>query len=457
MRTHSWTIVAIAGALLWLAAGAAAEDARIEPGEDAELEELREAAQTEAGTESAQTQERPSGAFQALGLALQALNPQISVSGDLMGYWRQERGERGAWSFLVRALEIQLDSYLDPYTKFKAVLAFAPELEASSEEEGEEEHHHHAHLGALGHSHGGAELEEIQVTRLAVLPGVNLVAGRFRQRFGTINRWHQHALDEADYPLPLRAIFGDHGLAQTGLSIEWTLPRLWASYEEITLQITNGENERLFTGNIWSVPSGLAHWKNFWDLSKDAHFEIGFSGLLGASQKWTVLTGLPDPETEAVVESHLAGVVGADLSLVWEPTGAAKYANVEWRAEGFLAWKEVLAPTRETETIRAWGAFTSLTARVSRTFSVGIRADFFKPDGKNWAWTEIGETLAPLAATHDTAWRGLASVHVTWQESEFVKVRLEYDYADGHRMGEPEHTLMLSLIFEAGPHRHEKY
>jgi len=119
-----WAATAVAASLL-LCAVSWAQERKSEPPPDPELAALREAAETQAsaGAGTPEARKAPSEGFQALGLALQALNPQISVAGDMMGCWRQEKGERGVWSFIVRSLELQLDSYLDPSTKFKAVVA----------------------------------------------------------------------------------------------------------------------------------------------------------------------------------------------------------------------------------------------------------------------------------------------------------------------------------------------
>ena len=48
--------------------------------------------------------------------------------------------------------------------------------------------------------------------------------GRFFQRFGTLNRWHIHALPFESRSLPHIAFFGQEPLGQSGVSVTWLAP-----------------------------------------------------------------------------------------------------------------------------------------------------------------------------------------------------------------------------------------
>ena len=108
--------------------------------------------------------------------------------------------------------------------------------------------------------------EEIYFTRFSMFENVILDPGMFRQQFGVVNRWHEDALGQVQYPLALQQIFGEGGLYQTGASLEWTLPRRGQSYRGLTFQATNIENELLFDGDALGNPSLLFHYKNYQDL-----------------------------------------------------------------------------------------------------------------------------------------------------------------------------------------------
>lgn len=384
-----------------------------------ELAELRRMA-TAAVAEQEKPETKQEIVFKAGGLSLQALNPEISLTGDFIGLVKDQDGTRKRSDFNFRCLGLHFESYLDPYTRFKA---------------------------AVPVTEGKASIGEAYMTRYGVLPNVNLTIGKFRQQFGVINRWHEHGLDQVNFPLALKQIFGPGGLNQTGVSADWTMPMLWGASQELTLQITNGENGRLFGSNKLSTPCTLLHYKNYRDLSENTYCELGLTGLLGWSDEWT-LGGVTKHD------SLSTRVFGLDFAVLWEPTDRMRYRNVEWRTELYWLNREILAPDASgNDTINAWGAYSYLQSRLNRTWDVGLRLDYYKPDDKDYA----GNALAPLAYADDEAYRWQVGPYLTWWQSPFVKYRLEYNYVGGDGMEEPQNILMLQAIFAAGPHKHERY
>ncbi|GAG18816.1 unnamed protein product, partial [marine sediment metagenome] len=146
---------------------------------DEELEALRRAA--EATQEAVPEEEAAETTFKSRGLGLQALNPEISVTGDFLAgtglevaHGEHHHGEPTDWDFNFRGLGLHFESYLDPYSRFKAAVHAAPPPH-------------------------GIEIEEGYFTRYGALGGGNLTLGKFRQQFGVVNRWHKHALDYIDF------------------------------------------------------------------------------------------------------------------------------------------------------------------------------------------------------------------------------------------------------------------
>jgi len=287
-----------------------------------------------------------------------------------------------------------------------------------------------------------------------MIENANLDVGRFRQQFGVINRWHTDALDQVEYPLVLQRIFGDEGLAQTGVSVEWTLPNWGNTYQGLTIQITNTENERLFGGDTLGNPSMLFHYKNYRDLSRDTYFEFGLSGLFGWNDQWDIDKG------SGIVNEHDSlgtQVLGADFSFLWEPADKALYRDVEWRSEVYYLNRDILAPDNSgRDNINTWGAYSYLQTKVARNTDIGIRTDYYKPDSKSYADT-AGASLVPLAYSANSPHRWQVCPYITVMQSEWVKFRFEYDYAFGHGTEDTEHVVMLQAIFAAGPHKHERY
>lgn len=390
-----------------------------------ELTALRELAKAKATEEAIAEEELEETTFKSGGLGLQALNPEISVTGDVLFSSRQDTTSDESSDFDFRTLGIHIESWLDPYTRFKA---------------------------AIPVTESGTELGEGYMTLYDVADDLNLTFGKFRQQFGVVNRWHKHGLDQVDFPLALRQVFGSGGLNQTGLSLDWLMPPAGDASQQLTFQVTDGSNSRLFGDNTRNRPSLLAHYKNYRDLSKDTYLECGLTGLIGWNDEWDIQGGTEQNSSE------MTTVLGADFSVLWEPAEKMRYRNVEWRSEAYWLNKELLAPDGSgSDTINAWGLYSYLQTKISRTTDIGIRGDFYVPDTKSYANLSSPLSLSPLAVTSDNPYLWQVSPYITWWQSPFVKFRAEYDYSNGKGIENPEHVIWLQVIFSAGPHKHERY
>jgi len=396
-----------------------------EDGVDAELERLLQAADEEVGVAEGEDGASSETNFIARGLGLQSLNPEISVTGDFVTSYLSREDEPSEMDFRFRVLGIHFEGYLDPYTLMKAAVGVTPD---------------------------GAGLGEAYVTRFGVLSGLSITAGKFRQQFGVVNRWHLHGLDQVNWPMPLRYTFGDGGLNQTGFSFDWMMPDWGGATQEAILQITGGTNDRVFGQNSRNLPSVLLRYHNYRDLSKDVYLDIGMTGLWGQNDEWTVDT---DDGLMTVQDRRSAYVLGADITLRWEPTDRMRYASLEWRTEFFHLSKSILAPDGSgSDRIGTYGVYSYVQRQISRTVDVGVRFDWFKADSKSWA---VDGLAAPLAFTASRPQRFLVAPYVTWWQSPWVRVRLEFNYADGRGMDPREYAVLLQIVFAAGPHKHERY
>jgi len=371
--------------------------------------------------------------FQGKARSLQMLNPELSAGIGMFGAMVYKDGEfyPGGGSLgmhepgspprsgaFIRMVGIHLQSMLDPFSMLK--VAFC--LDGT-----------------------GAHLGEAYITYNSVGKRLGLTLGRFRQPFGVVNRWHKHGLEQFDYPLMLKVPFGPGGLAQTGISLNWLMPSLWAHSQELIIQVTNSENQGLFAGNFFSIPSGLLRLKNYWDLSRNTYLELGMTGLVGFNNR----TGQPGKEEEqpdgkmktVVVADEpvkVAWAAGADLTLNWEPLNRALYRGVVWRSEFLYAQRDADGGGYQD----FWGAYSYLQIKVARPLSVGVRGDVirhFEPMG---------------ADTRTFKWQ--ASPYITWWQSPWLRFHLQYDIARDH-LAPYEHRVILQVECAAGPHKHERY
>ena len=393
---------------------------------DAAIQALRKAAKADIAT--GRTEQEKDESFTSGALGLQKLNPEISVTGDILWSYKDVESTHAKQDFLLRGLGLHFEAYLDPFTRFKAAASFGE---------------HDVHLG------------EAYMTRFGILPQISLTLGKFRQQFGVVNRWHKHGLDQVDFPLALRQIFGPGGLNQTGGSVDWTIPNIAGLSHELTVQITDGENGRVFGQNSDNKPCWLAHYRMFHDLTDSTYIELGLTGLYGQNNEWQIV----DTTEEKGLDTSVAGI---DLTLLWEPTNRMRYRNVTWRNEAYFLNKDILAADGSGEdTLTAWGAYSYLESKVSRTLILGVRGDYFVPDVKDYAGYATSDgtscSLSPLAVVEDDSCRWQVGPYITWHQSPFVHFRAEYNYQDGDGTGPEETVVWLQCIFAAGPHKHERY
>ncbi len=369
--------------------------------EEQELQRLLDKAESAANAppEEVRPEDRT---FVAASRSLQMTNPEISVAGDVVMALNIDEGlldgEPTGTGFPLRAMSIDIRSVLDPYSSMKAAVEVLPDPEEP------------------------VALEELYLTWNGVIPRTSLSVGRFRHQFGVVNRWHEHDLDQVDYPLAMRAVIGDEGLSGDGLSFEWFMPRLWAHAHSLRVDVVDGNNEFLFSGERFSLPAFLGRFKNYWDLSEATYLELGLSGAYG----WN------HPVEDAWASSVVAG---ADLTLYWSPPKRAKYRSLTWRSEFYYAQKE----DEEHAWDRAWGVYSYLTVQLGPGWFLGVRGDLCHP---------LEDTLErfPFQVTP----------YLTFWQSEFVFLRLEYGYT--HGWVEPHaHRIAFQVSWAAGPHKHEKY
>lgn len=379
--------------------------------------------------------------------SLQSMNPEISVTGDFAGKFVWSGGKEYAndnrSGFDIRGIGLHIQSDLDPFSYMKAAISFSPH---------------------------GVEFGEAYIVWTNVLHAMDITFGKFRQQLGVVNRWHKHALDQYDYPLMLQEPFGEDGLNQVGVSFLFLLPKITAQMNSLELQITNGMNSKAFAGKWASIPTTLLHYKNYWDLNRSTYLEFGLTGILGFNNHRGEVKSTPEtlyekasggtpftlydpkgnqvpltfaPQTQTVKDNpwQITAFGGADLTIQWEPLNQAKYKNVIWRTE-FLYGYQQLAPdsSGNKQRINWMGGYSYIQGKVSRSFEIGLRGDLVQP----WAVNNSRHYIFQVVP------------YITWYQSPWAHLRLEYDYMNGDQIN-GSHTVLLQVVFAAGPHKHDRY
>jgi hypothetical protein len=398
--------------------------------EESELEKLTREAEAEAKA-PAEEQKPEERTFLWGALALQKLNPEISIGADFVAQLifngdKFYAGHDDRSGMPVREVGLHFQHVLDPYSMFKAAFHFEPG------------------------PHGHAGVEEIYITWSGLIPSLAITVGRFRQNFGVLNRWHEHALDQVNFPMAMEAVLGPEGLNQSGVSIRWFMPPLIAHANELTLEITDGENETLFAGEHFTIPSFMLHLKNYYDLSESTYLEVGLTGMLGFNNRRGYEDDSVDPPVLADEPWRRTVVLGANLTLRWNPPKQAKYRSITWRSEYYYAAIQT-ALDAPNDLRQSWGVYSYVDYQLATRWFCGVRFDAALP------------TLRAPTGDTEIAWDVVPYITV-WQ-SEFVYLRLEYRYgqniphvaADGSLARRTDNRVLLQVDFAAGPHKHDKY
>ena len=385
------------------------------------LAQLRAAA-AEAAAAGNPSSTEPEAAFQGRQRSLQALNPEISVSVDMLAHVNKD--DAGANNFVAREFEFSFQSTLDPYSRAKI---FVTRHEEGPEVFPFEEGHSHEHEGEEGEGGSGLEIEEGYLEWVSLPGGLSLKLGKFFQRFGALNRWHAHALPFQSRSLPHLAFFGEEPLAQSGASATWLAPFGSGAAYEATVEVTQSSNASVFGES--SELSFLTHLNAFWETSATTDLDLGLSWLTG------------DFEDED--GSLKRNVLGAEMAFTWRPLENSRSREFQFRGgamlfEGLEEHEDEMAPLEEHEN-QALGLWSSAELRLSPQWLAGGRID----------WVESPED------PEDTAW--MVSPTLTWWQSEWVRLRLEYDLVGRSFEDNKEGRLWFWVTFAMGPHKHETY
>jgi hypothetical protein len=362
-----------------------------------ELEALRAAARAAAGEPKQDT------AAASRTSNLNILNPEISATGDMLGLYVDPTDASGYFTAVPREFEFSFQAALDPYTRTKIFVAHEEEFEIAGfpeEEEGEE-------------AHAPVEIEEGYIYWIG-LPGFGLKAGKFRQQIGLYNRWHTHALLEVDRPLPTVAFLGEDGLIQAGVSVALPNVTLGASTQTLTLELARGSNDALFQAG--KKLSFLGNFTSFWDISAASYLQLGATAVYGENDD----------------EALTSRLLGLDFAYRWRPPGRGLYRDLTLKGEWYFAEKDF-----GEEESSGDGGYIQANYRLDRRWVLGMRADYLADYGDE-------PEILQLVPT------------VTWWQSEWVRLRLQYNYVKPEGSG-AGHTVITQIVWAVGPHKHETY
>ena len=264
---------------------------------------------------------------------------------------------------------------------------------------------------------GNFELEEAYLTTLSLPYKLQARAGKFRSNFGKINRIHPHALPYPDLPAMSEYYFGDEGLKDEGVSVDWLLPNR-AFFQELTFEFTRGPSENpSYERSEKSRYLYLGRLKNFWDLSRNTTLEFGVSGSAGPNSDGGTTT-----------------IAGADFTYIWKPLRRNTYKSVVLQAEGLISSRK----SGGGETVTSFGMYALVNYQLSqRLYLIGRFDHSDLPDDAGWNENAVLGSLG-------------------WHATEFQKMELALKIREGARFDRTWEVL-ARLIFVIGTHGAHEY
>jgi hypothetical protein len=324
------------------------------------------------------------------------LNPDISLIGDFIGAVGHNDVVQTP-SLQLHESELGVQAIIDPYARADVFISFGEQ---------------------------GVNVEEGYVTFTSLPAGLLLKVGKMRAAFGKINTIHNHALPFIDRPLATNNLVGgEDGIDDAGFSLSRILPAPKGWFVEATGQVFRGDSADVFTASERQDASVVGHLRGYKDITESTNLDLGLSYARGHND-----VGSP----------FITSLYGADATLRWKPLRRAIYKSFIFRTELFYSLRDQISPLDLSQTVHAFGTYSSAEYRVNRRWTVGGRFD--------------RSAHARNANLIDT---GLSAI-VTYWPSEFSQIRGQYRY--GHLATAPNasfdnaNELLFQFLFVMGAH-----
>jgi hypothetical protein len=298
---------------------------------------------------------------------------------------------------------------------------------------------------------GGIGVEEAFVNTLALPYGFAAKLGRFFSDIGYMNHQHAHAWEFADAPLVYRAMLANQ-LDDDGLQLRWVAPA--------DLLIELGGEAYRGDGFPAGGPdrSGVKNFTGF----------LHVGGDLGPSHAWRLglwhvrsdANGRDTADLDpALADTSFTGksdLSGADLIWKWAPDGNPSVHNFVGQAEYFFRREHgdlVYDPagTADASTYRGdqQGFYVQGVYQFMPRWRAGVRYDRLRT-GNTLSNPAVGTALATLADNSHAPQR--YSGMVDFSNSEFSRVRLQYNRDQSRPGGATDNQWLVQFIFSMGSH-----
>ena len=362
------------------------------------------------------------------------INPDISLIGTFDTYTNFIKGSPGygKLNFDTPQMELFVDGYLNPYARGTANISY---------------------------ENGQIGVEEIYANILRGLPlDMQIKAGKFLVGFGKINTIHPHAWPFLNRPLFHRVFFGDDGLNDIGVNVNFLLPTGEELFTNLELGVYKGNFiDSLHNSNYVNRgvnPVFVGRFSTFFPVGDFGNLEAGISASYGSYAKSNLIIYNIVPVQDIVPLNYFYS--GLDFKYKYAPDS---YTALTIEGEGLLNHRDVSRivqigvdrTTADKEKISNGGAFVFIDYKFEKQFSLGVKYD-------NTAGI-VGDapTFSTLANDDKNATQGIEGWISYYPVEETTVLRLGLQHlmfssGDGINR-DPQTTITLQFLFSLGPHK----
>jgi len=283
------------------------------------------------------------------------------------------------------------------------------------------------------------EIEEAWIETLALPAGLSVRMGRTYSNIGYQNNQHSHTWDFADQPLAYQAFLGNQYL-DDGLQVRWLAPT--DMFLELSGELLRGDRYPAAGAANSGLGSHSLSLKLGDDVGSSSSWVGGFSWL--ATKSAGRISG---SESDPLLFSGKSNLFIADFVWKWAPNGNWHERNFKFQAE-YLWRNEDGAYTLSDGRPLPWdrdqqGWYAQAVYQPFPQWRVGARIDQLRG----------GDPSPALAGTPLDYMGGDAmrySLMVDWSNSEFSRIRLQYNRDEASPVG--DNQFGLQYIYSIGAH-----
>jgi len=303
------------------------------------------------------------------------------------------------------------------------------------------------------------EIEEVYIRTQKLPYGFQLKLGKFLSGFGRLNSMHAHYWSFFENPLIYKGIFGDHGLLEKGVQINWVAPT--DLYILFGFEALAGENENCFGRDGFEMTSNE---DNGIIKIDDSKFANSFTFYIKSSidvGELTVLYGASFVKGKARF-NHFedetphgfygdTGILGFDITAKYFIDSykylsfQSEYIGRKMSGTKYLSESELQRVNSISFDKKQSGIYSQFVFRFHKLWRTGIRYDkIFKNDA---VISNISSSLSDKLSR--------LSLMFEYSPTEFSRIRVQYNnnryqYLDSSLKNNSE--FILNLNFSIGAH-----